>query len=69
MNYLFLLLVTSVTSLNFYDKYSNRDLCGLLLRNADIPFYSSKELYSSHYSKFNYNQSNNTNPDYYYFKK
>ena len=61
MKYIFLfLLIASVASLNFYDKYTNRDLYGLLLRNADIPFFSSKELYSNHYSKMIYNYSNSS---------
>lgn len=58
--YLFLLFLTITTSLNFYDKYSNRDLYSLILRGADIPFYSSRELYSSHYSKMYLNITNYT---------
>lgn len=50
-----LLLLSSLSicngGLNFYDKYMNRDIYGLMLRMNDIPFYSSAELYSSHYSK------------------
>lgn len=58
--YFFLLLLTLTNSLNFYDKYSNRDLYSFLLRNAEIPFYSSTHLYSAHYSKMYFNITNYT---------
>ena len=56
-----LLLLTSLSVCNgIYDKYTNRDIYGLMLRMNDIPFYSSSELYSSHYSKSLYNITKNT---------
>lgn len=56
---LLLLSLTMCKGLNFYDKYTNRDIYGLMLRMNDIPFYSSSELYSSHYTKSLYNITKN----------
>lgn len=52
---------------NHYDKYLNRDISTLILRNSEVPFYSSNKLYSSHYMRMNIidipNKNNNTNID------
>jgi hypothetical protein len=55
---LFLFAITNATY--YYDKYLNRDIYSLLLRDAEIPFYSSKNLYSNHYMKMHLNLSNFT---------
>lgn len=54
-----LLLFASLSVCNgIYDKYTNRDIYGLMLRMNDIPYYSSSKLYSSHYMKTIYNTTN-----------
>ena len=53
---LFLFAITNATY--YYDKYLNRDIYSLSLRNAEIPFYSSKNLYSNHYIKMHLNMTN-----------
>ena len=53
---LFLFAITNATY--YYDKYLNRDIYSLTLRNAEVPFYSSKNLYSNHYIKMYSNLSN-----------
>lgn len=55
---LFLLVITNATY--YYDKYLNKDIYSLSLRNAEIPFYSSKNLYSNHYMKLYSNTLNFT---------
>jgi len=60
-NILLLLLgIRELLSLNYYDKYLNRDISSLILRNTEYPFYSSNKLYSSHYLRMYYNQLNNS---------
>lgn len=55
-----LLLLSGLSVCNgVYDRLTNRDIYGLMLRMNDIPFYSSSELYSSHYSKSIYNITKN----------
>lgn len=56
-----LLLLSSLSVCNcIYDRLTNRDIYGLMLRMNDIPFYSSTDLYSSHYSKSLHNITRNT---------
>ena len=53
-----ILLLLGILGCNaIYDRLSNRDIYTLMLRMNDIPFYSSAELYSSHYSKSLYNMT------------
>lgn len=50
MRLLILLLINICSAI--YDKLTNRDLTSqLVLRTTEIPFYSSANLYSNHYSK------------------
>lgn len=56
--------------INHYDKYLNRDISSIILRNNNVPFYCSNKLYSSHYIRTsiidipnNTNNKNNTNID------
>jgi len=58
-----LLFISQASSINYYDKYLNRDINSIILRNTEQPFYSSSHLYSSHYAKLNINitKSNNIN--------
>jgi len=42
-----ILFVANICSA-FYDKITNREIT---LRLTEVPFYSSNQLYSSHYSK------------------
>jgi len=58
MKYLLLSLISifsiyNCNSLSNYDKYLNRDISSIILRNSEIPFYASDKLYSSHYVKMN----------------
>lgn len=55
---IFLFVITNATY--YYDKYLNRDIYSLSLRNAEVPFYSSKNLYSNHFIKMYSNFSNFT---------
>ena len=53
---IFLFAITNATY--YYDKYLNRDIYSLSLRDAEVPFYSSKNLYSNHYIKMHLNMTN-----------
>jgi len=55
---IFLFVITNGTY--YYDKYLNRNIYSLSLRNTKNPFYSSKYLYSNHYMKMYLNIQNNT---------
>ena len=47
--------ISGVFGVSYYDKYLNRDINSIILRNTEQPFYSSSSLYSSHYAKLNIN--------------
>jgi len=57
--FLFLSITNAIYNYN-YDKYINKDISSLLLKNMERPFYSSKYYYSSHYIKMDLNKSNFT---------
>jgi hypothetical protein len=59
MKNLFMVLmgISGVVGISYYDKYLNRDVNSIVLRNSEQPFYSSSSLYSSHYAKLNINIS------------
>jgi hypothetical protein len=44
-----IIMITPIVSI--YDKYMNTDVSLLPLRMGEVPFYTSKYLYSSHYMK------------------
>jgi hypothetical protein len=53
--------ISEVVGISYYDKYLNRDVNSIILRNSEKPFYSSSILYSSHYAKLNLNISKYNN--------
>jgi len=58
--FILLIIILPYQIIGIYDRYINRDIQSSLmpLRTSEMPFYTSKYLYSSEYMKINnYNNS------------